>query len=329
MTIHNKGAVADTIFRLTLAGKGILACDESPRSMGRRLEGLSIPPNFEMRKKFFSMLFEVEGLGQSICGVILYEDMLSNEMGASGIKEALDAQNILIGVRADQGIGPFPGYPGLGLTAGLDSLDARLQGYVAAGARFVKWRAAFSGTEVDGADLARRANAVNLALYALAAVERNLVPIVEIEIEMEGRHTLVECESATKRALSELFQTLESYQVDCGSLILKTNFIVPGKEYSEEFDLSKTVDATVSTLEEVVPTNVPLIAFLSGGQDADTSVGLLRLLGKRQTPWSTSFSFGRALWMAPLTMWAGKESNRAVAAQELARVAKQCGEAVA
>lgn len=326
MKAPENNATADTISRLTRGGKGILACDESPRSMGRRFEGLSIAPTFEMREKFFSMLFQTHGLGQSIAGVILYEDMLSDTID---VRKLLETQDILIGVRADQGIAPFPGYAGVGLTSGLDSLDARLQRYRNAGARFVKWRAAFSGTEVPGADLARKANAVSLALYALAAIANNLVPIVEIEIEMDGPHTFAECKAATRYSLSELFKTLENYRVDTRSIILKTNFVVSGKESTEEFDRLTTVDATVSTLAEVVPPSVPLVVFLSGGQTAEVSLELLRLLAKRQTPWPITFSFGRALWMAPLTTWSGEDSNRLAASQELGRIAKECGEAVA
>jgi fructose-bisphosphate aldolase, class I len=329
MTAIKKVTLSETIALLTTRGKGILACDESPRSMGRRFEALAIAPSFEMREKFFSMLFETEGLGQSVSGVILYEDMLGDQAVTARLKAVLDQAGIMIGVRADQGLVPFPGFPHLGLTSGIDSIRTRLEGYAKAGARFVKWRAAFSGTEVPGADVARKANAVNLALYALAAIEHGLVPIVEVEIEMEGDHGVAECAAATRRALRELFQTLEAYRIGLNSLVLKTNFIVPGKEAAELFDAATSVEATVALLSEVVPASVPLVAFLSGGQSSDVSISLLKGVGKSKRPWATSFSFGRALWMDPLTLWAGKDDRSDRASLELARTARRCAEAAA
>lgn len=294
-----------TIRKLHAQGKGIMACDESPRSMARRFEAVGVGPTPETRRQYFSMLFGTTGIESAVGGVILYEDLLDGSSEASKIVAPLVAHGILIGVRADRGAIKFPGKSGGLLTLGLDSLSESLDRWAQLGASFVKWRAAFSVDEEKGCGPAARANCVALALYATMALERGLLPIVEAEIEMDGAHSSVECGSTTKGALQLLFETIAAFGIDASEIVLKTNFVVPGNRSGQHLDFDRSADMTVDVLRTSVPHDIPLIAFLSGGMSSDDAITLLDRFRLLKTPWKSTFSFGRALWMEPLKIWAG------------------------
>ena len=61
-----------------------------------------------------------------------------------------------------------------------------------------------------------------------------------------------------------------------------------------------------------VPSAVPGIAFLSGGQSNEHATAHLnamnQLLGD-SSPWNLTFSYGRALQAPALKAWAGKDEN--------------------
>ena len=52
-------------------GKGILAVDESTKTVGKRLASIDVENTEENRKAYRGMLFTTEGLGQYISGAIL------------------------------------------------------------------------------------------------------------------------------------------------------------------------------------------------------------------------------------------------------------------
>ncbi len=125
--------ISRTIELLSAPGKGIMACDESPRSMGRRFEAAGVAVSAEARRQYFSMLFGAERLEDSVAGVILYDDLLDEGEENARLLSELKDRGIMIGVRADQGAVPMPGYPDRGLTAGIDSLAQRMDNYAANG----------------------------------------------------------------------------------------------------------------------------------------------------------------------------------------------------
>ena len=78
-----------------------------------------------------------------------------------------------------------------------------------------------------------------------------------------------------------------------------------------------------------VPPAVPGIHFLSGGMGAEEATQNLQLLQRAcpDSPWSLSFSFGRALQDAVLKAWAGDERNVAVAQELMCDIARVNAEA--
>jgi len=77
------------------------------------------------------------------------------------------------------------------------------------GARFAKWRAVIA----VGAGIPSRGcievSAHELARYAALCQEAELVPIVELEVLMDGEHTLAQCREATEEVLQTVFHLIE------------------------------------------------------------------------------------------------------------------------
>ena len=79
-------------------------------------------------------------------------------------------------------------------------------------------------------------------------------------------------------------------------------------------------------LKRFVPSAVPGIAFLSGGQssaEATEHLSLMNRLGP--LPWELTFSYGRALQDEALKAWGGKPENFAAGQKAFSRRAKLNG----
>lgn len=59
-----------------LTGKGILAVDESTKTIGKRLEGISVENTEANRQAYRGLLFTTPNIGNYISGAILYEETL-------------------------------------------------------------------------------------------------------------------------------------------------------------------------------------------------------------------------------------------------------------
>jgi fructose-bisphosphate aldolase class I len=80
---------------------------------------------------------------------------------------------------------------------------------------------------------------------------------------------------------------------------------------------------TVAVLKDCVPSSVPGIAFLSGGQSDEEATAHLDAMNKiGNLPWKLTFSYGRALQAAPLKAWGGKRENVPTAQRAFAHRAK-------
>ena len=61
---------------LATAGKGILAVEESTKTIGKRLGSIGVENTEANRQAYRGMLFTTSGLGDFISGAILYEETL-------------------------------------------------------------------------------------------------------------------------------------------------------------------------------------------------------------------------------------------------------------
>lgn len=313
--------LADTAKAMVAGDKGLLAMDESTPTCDKRFAALGIPTTVEARRSYREMILTTPGLGESINGVILYDETIrqSTKGGTPFMKLITDA-GILPGVKVDLGAKPMAGHPDEKITEGLDGLRDRLAEYAKIGARFAKWRAVITIGEGVPSRGCIEANAHALARYAALCQEAGLVPIVEPEVLMDGSHTLERCHDVTEQALRTVFNQLYSQRVMLEGMILKPNMILPGLTCPKQESLEAVVDATVKTLLRAVPAAVPGIAFLSGGQSAELASARLNAMNasfKSQLPWPLAFSFARAIQQPALEKWKGAEANVPAAQQAL------------
>jgi fructose-bisphosphate aldolase class I len=88
----------------------------------------------------------------------------------------------------------------------------------------------------------------------------------------------------------------------------------------QQASVEEVANATVQCLLRTVPSAVPGIAFLSGGQSnelASARLNAINLRFRSRSPWALTFSFARAIQQPALELWQGKESNVLAAQQAL------------
>src|ERR1700730_17201146 len=252
---------------LVAKSRGILAADESTSTIKRRFDTIKLESTEENRRAYRELLFTAPGAQEYISGVIMYDETLRQKT-KDGVPfpSYLAQHGMLPGIKVDTGAKPLAGFPGETITEGLDGLRERLAEYYKLGARFAKWRAVIDiGSGIPTA-YAIDANGAALARYASICQEASIVPIVEPEVLMDGGHTLERCEEVTNLVLDRVFSHLFSARIYLEGMILKPNMVIAGKKCAQRASPEQVAEATVRTLRRQVPSAVPGIAFLSGGQ---------------------------------------------------------------
>jgi fructose-bisphosphate aldolase class I len=294
--------------------KGILAADESTGTMTKRLDSINVESTSESRRQWRQLLFQTPDIGDYISGVIMYDETLrqSDDSGKT-LVELLADNDILSGIKVDNSTHDLAGAPDEFITEGLDGLRGRLAEYYKLGARFTKWRALITIGEGRPSDYAINTNMHALARYSALCQEQGLVPIVEPEILMDGTHSIDDCRATTTRSLISVFEELDAQNVDLEGIVLKPNMVISGSDAPNRASAAEVARQTIDCFLETVPTNVPGIAFLSGGQGDEESVVNLDEINKiantEDLPWELTYSYGRGLQAAPLAAWLGKAEN--------------------
>jgi fructose-bisphosphate aldolase class I len=296
---------------LVAPGRGILAADESSGTIKKRFDSIGLDSTEDNRRAYRDMLFTAPGLGEHISGVILYDETI-RQQSLDGVQfsKVLEAAGMIPGIKVDTGAKPLAGFPKETVTEGLDGLRERLAEYVKLGARFTKWRAVIDIGPGIPTRFAIEANAHALARYAALSQEAGLVPIVEPEVLMDGDHDIERCYDASVTTLRALFVQLAEHRVSLEGLLLKTNMVLAGKKCPTQASAGEIAAATLRCFRNTVPTAVPGIVFLSGGQDDVPATENLNEMNKvGPLPWELSFSYGRALQAPALKAWKGETSN--------------------
>ena len=286
-------------------GKGILAADESTPSMDKKFNAIGVKPNPENRLKYREILFSAAGMKDYIGGVILFEETL-NQISSSGlsIPRLIENQGTVIGIKVDTGLKKNPDSPEENITSGFEGLEERLNKFYDIGARFTKWRALIKISDKYPSEVAIKSNAIDLAKYASIVQKSNMVPIVEPEVLMEGDHDINKCYDITASLLSECFKQLKLQSVDLSGIILKPNMVVPGIDCKNQSSTNEIAKMTFNCLTDNVPSEVPGIAFLSGGQSEIESTRNLNEINKiNNTDLIFTYSYGRALQQSALNYW--------------------------
>jgi fructose-bisphosphate aldolase, class I len=307
--------IEDIANRMVAEGQGILAADESGGTIEKRFQTIGVESTESSRRDYREMLFRAQGaMKDCISGVILFEETLFQKAAdGTPLVQLIQDAGAVPGIKVDKGAKPLPGSDVEKVTEGLDGLADRLARYYEAGARFAKWRAVI--TIADGAPTWNcvKANAHALARYAALCQQAGIVPIVEPEVLMDGAHcahTIERCQEVTEWALVTQFQELFDAGVALDGMVLKPNMVVPGQKAGQKASVEEVAERTVKSLKRCVPSLVPGIAFLSGGQsDEDATAHLSAMNAMFDLPWKLTFSYGRALQAAALQAWLGKAEN--------------------
>ncbi|UAJ10534.1 class I fructose-bisphosphate aldolase [Polymorphobacter megasporae] len=301
----------DTVCRLLIPGKGLLAADESLGTIARRFEPLGILSTPGTRRDYREMLFAVPMLAQHISGIILFEETLS-QTNAEGrlFPDWISDLGIVPGIKVDRGTVPFFTGSRETITEGLDGLSVRLGEYALQGAKFAKWRGVIHIDETLPTMNAIIANAVSLARYARLCQDTGLVPIIEPEVLMDGSQNIIRSADVTRALLEAVFDALYAAGVCLEAIILKPNMVVPGAASGSSISSGEVAQQTLDVLRRCVPPAVPGIAFLSGGQSPDMATRHLRdMVRMGSAPWRLTFSYGRALQDEALGVWRGQAAN--------------------
>ena len=292
-------------------GKGILAADESTGTMTKRLEAVNVPSTPENRLLFRESLFSATSMTECIGGVILYDETIKQMSSKkNNIPELISKMGAAPGIKVDTGAKVLAGSPDEKITEGLDGLRDRLKEYYNLGAKFTKWRGVYSISENYPSKLSIQANAHALARYSALVQECNMVPIVEPEVLMDGEHSAKECYQKTSDVIKKCFEELILHKVDLSGIILKPNMILAGNKAKDKISNEEVAKLTLECLKNSVPSEVPGIAFLSGGQSEIEATENLNLINKyNNTDFIMSYSYGRALQQSALKFWAKDIQN--------------------
>lgn len=323
--------LSDIAQAMVAEGKGILAADESTGTIKKRFDSIGLESTEDNRRDYREMLFGAEeAMSNHISGVILFDETI-RQKAADGtpLVDLIRKSGSIPGIKVDKSAHPYPKHPGEKITEGLDGLPARMKEYYDLGARFAKWRAVIDIADGIPTWSCIHANAHALARYAAICQEANIVPIVEPEVLMDGptaSHDIDRCYEVTEWTLNTVFDELYLARVDLEGMILKPNMVIAGKNASRQASPEEVAEKTVKCLKATVPSLVPGIAFLSGGQSDEQATHHLSLMNEMGgLPWSLTFSYGRALQAAALSAWNGKKENVEAARKAFAHRAKMNG----
>ena len=292
-------------------GKGILATDESTGTMTKRLEGVNVPSTPENRLMFRETLFSSVNMSNCIGGVILYDETIKQTSSKKKkIPELISSMGSHPGIKVDTGAKVLASSPDEKITEGLDGLRERLKEYYKLGAKFTKWRGVYNISKDYPSKLSIQSNAHSLARYSSLVQECKMVPIVEPEVLMDGDHSAKDCYKKTSEVIKRCFEELILHKVDLTGIILKPNMILAGNKSKEKISNEEVAKLTLECLKNSVPSEVPGIAFLSGGQSEIEATENLNLINKlNKTNFIMSYSYGRALQQSALKFWSKNIEN--------------------
>ena len=297
--------------QMVLKGKGILAADESTGTMEKRLKSVNVECTEKNRLHFRETLFTSSSMKNCISGVILFDETL-RQTASNGlsIPELIKKSGSIPGIKVDKGAKNLSGSDKEKITEGLDGLRERMEEYYKLGARFAKWRAVYSISSKNPSEQCIKSNAHALARYAALVQEAKMVPIVEPEVLMDGDHTIDKCYDVTSRVIAECYEELAIHNVNLKGTVLKPNMILPGTNCKQKSSAEEIAKKTLECLKKNMPSEVPGVAFLSGGQSEIEATKNLNEINKiNDTSFNFTFSYGRALQQSALKTWAKSMSE--------------------
>ena len=323
----NLQALSKIATELVAPRKGILAADESSGTIKKRFDSIGEDSTETNRRNYRELLFTTNNISQFISGIILYDETM-RQQGNDGVSlvKTITNNGMIPGIKVDKGAKPLAGSRTETVTEGLDGLRERLDEYRELGAKFTKWRGVIEIGDSIPTQYCINTNAHALARFAALSQEAGLVPIVEPEVLMDGTHDIDTCMQVTKTTLREVYYELGCQNVALEGTLLKPNMVLSGKNADNRASAEQVAEKTLACLMNTVPSSVPGIVFLSGGQSDEEATINLNSINKAAksaaAPWQLSFSYGRGLQASPLKEWSGIEGNSKAAQDSFYQRAK-------
>ena len=316
----NVTQLESTARALVAPGKGILAADESTRTIEKRFEAIGIETTEENRRVYREMLFTTPGAGE----LHQRRHPLRRDHPPEGrrrpplVEVCSPSKGIIPGIKVDKGTKALAGFAGETITEGLDGLRERLDEYYGAGRALRQVaRRHHHRRPASRPRCCIEANAHALARYAALCQEAGLVPIVEPEVLMDGDHTIERCEEVTEAALHAVFDALSTTACRWRACCSSRTWWCPGKSCPRQ-----------AGVQEVAEADAALPAPHRARRGARHRVPLRRperRAGHRAPqrderwqgpqPWQLTFSYGRALQAAAQKAWKG-DAGRIAAGQK-------------
>ena len=297
--------------KMCAKGKGILAADESTGTIEKRFKSINVENLEKNRLIFRQTLFNSSGMKDYIGGVILFDETIKQKttLGLT-VPELISKHGAIPGIKVDKGAKLLAGSTEETVTEGLDGLRERLKEYYSLGARFTKWRAVYKIGSDYPSSQSIKSNAHALARYAALVQEAKMVPIIEPEVLMDGSHDIEKCYQVTTNVLNECYNELEIHKINLKGTVLKPNMIIPGAECTIKSSTEEIAKKTLDCLKKNVPSDVPGIAFLSGGQsEIEASKNLNEINKINDTNFLITFSYGRGLQASALKEFGKNQKN--------------------
>ena len=137
-----------------------------------------------------------------------------------------------------------------------------------------------------------------------------MVPIVEPEVLMDGNHSAEDCFNKTSEVIKKCFDELIFHKVELKGVILKPNMILPGSMSNQKITSEEIAELTLKCLINSVPSEVPGVAFLSGGQsEIEATKNLNSINKKNKSNFIMTYSYGRALQQSALKYWSKNQED--------------------
>jgi fructose-bisphosphate aldolase class I len=313
--------------KMCAKGKGILAADESTGTIAKRFSSINVENTEKNRITFREALFSAEAMKSYIGGVILFDETIKQKTSLGlTVPELIAKSDSVPGVKVDKGAKSLAGSSEETVTEGLDGLRERLEEYYKLGARFTKWRGVYKVGNNSPSVQSIKSNAHTLARYAALVQEAKMVPIVEPEVLMDGSHDIDKCYQVTTNVLNECFNELAIHNVNLKGVVLKPNMIIQGSECKKKSSSEEIAAKTLDCLKKNVPSQVPGIAFLSGGQsEIEASKNLHQINKINDSQFLITFSYGRGLQASALKAFGKDQSNISEIQKAFAHRAKMNG----
>lgn len=306
-----------TVKQMTQEGKGILAADESVGTLKKKFDKINLECTDENRRSYRELLISTKNLGNFISGIILFQETVTQKTkdGVAFIK-MLNDQKIVPGIKLDRGLHQLKEGSDEKITNGFDDLEARAKKFYDLGCRFAKWRCVVKINPENHlpTNLSISQTSYTLARYASICQKYGLVPIVEPEILIDGKHSIEICSEVSKKVFKSMFCALDEYDVLLEGCLFKPHMITAGAQSEQKLKSCDIAKMTNYVLRNTCPPNLGGIFFLSGGQSELQATNNLdainRLSNEMGKVWHISFSFGRALQNTVVSSWNGKDENR-------------------